>query len=129
MTEQGKRAEYVGCQTAAVDRSGSWRTVRSTEARGDRYCDNGGRGRGEDVMRLSFSGDRLVIGHGTSVRGGAATVLVDGDRVGRLVFEGRNERVRFDTSRVFDSLGTGDHVVRVVVTRGRAYLDWFRVRR
>lgn len=125
---KGRQTRFVGCQTRDVDRNGSWRVVRSRAARGGSYCDNQGRGRGADTMALTFRGGRLVVVHGTSVDGGAARVVVDGERVGKVSFRGEGRKVRFER-KVFAGLGDGRHRVRLVVLRREGYVDGFVVRR
>ena len=81
------------------------------------------------MLTLSFAGPRLGIVHGTSSRGGAGTVLVDGERVGRISFDADRRAVRFGHRTRFTRLGPGDHRVRIVLVRGRGFVEGFTFRR
>jgi M6 family metalloprotease-like protein len=118
----------VACESNKVKRTGSWRDRnRSGSATGGRYCDNLGSGRGEDTLRLVFTGPRLTLGYGTARRGGKATVVVDGESVGTVSFKGDTKAPRFRTSRTWGRLGTGRHTVRLVMRSGAGYVDHFIV--
>ncbi len=119
----------VVCGSGAVDSTGSWRQVRSGSAPGGQYCDNLGRGRGRDTLRLDFSGPSLEITHGLATGGGRAVVVVDGKRVGALSFRGDQQRPEFGSRARFTGLGRGEHTVRLIVRRGAAYVDSFVVSR
>jgi len=114
----------TGCGTAAVTRRGSWRMVKA-DVRGGSYCDNAGRGRGKDTMTMSFRGPQLDVWFGRAAKGGAAEVLVDGVRVDTVSFRGRGSTPRLTRHAVTDGLGKGRHTMRLVVLRGRAYLEGF----
>ena len=113
------------CQGPDVRRAGSWRVVDGN-APGGSYCDNGGRRSGRDVLALAFEGDLVDVVHGVTRDGGRAAVFVDGDRVGTLSFAGSRTRPRLDRHLVVSGLGEGRHHLRLVVTRGRAYVEAFR---
>jgi hypothetical protein len=67
------------------------------------------------------------VAYGTARRGGTASVVVDGETLGTVSFEGGTKAPRFRTSRTWGRLGTGRHTVRLVM-RGRAgYVDHFVV--
>ncbi|WP_439937678.1 PKD domain-containing protein [Nocardia sp. N13] len=117
------------CQGRAVGHLGSWRVVDG-RAPGGSYCDNGGTRAGRDVLRLGFEGDALDIVFGRARRGGKAVLFVDGERVGTLSFDGRRARPRLDRHAVIRGLGTdGPHRLRLVVKRGRAFVEGFRTAR
>ncbi|HEU5036114.1 MAG TPA: PKD domain-containing protein [Nocardioides sp.] len=115
----------VQCGSKQVQRTGSWRNVRAKHAPGGRYCDNLGKGRGRDTLRLTSSGPKLDVFFGKATRGGTARILVDGHRVATLRFKGSHARPAF-VHRVLHGLGPGPHRVKLVVVRGRAYLKSFR---
>ncbi|GAA1125104.1 PKD domain-containing protein [Nocardioides aquiterrae] len=115
----------VQCGSRKVDRTGSWRNVRSTSASGGRYCDNLGTGKGRDTMRLTTVGPKLDVRFGQAARGGRAKIVVDGDRVATIRFRGTQAKPVF-AHRVLRHLGAGPHQVKLVVVKGRAYVDWFR---
>jgi M6 family metalloprotease-like protein len=117
------------CQGRAVGHLGSWRVVDG-RAPGGSYCDNGGTRSGRDVLRLGFEGDALDIVFGRARRGGRAVLFVDGERVGTLSFHGRRARPSLDRHAVIRGLGTdGPHRLRLVVKRGRAFVEGFRTAR
>ena len=62
---------------------------------------------------------------GKSVRGGSADVFIDGHKVGTVNFHGFTQAVTVKYHQKFKNLGTGQHTVKLVVTRGPAYLDGF----
>ena len=108
---------------------GSWRVVTG-RAPGGSYCDNGGGKPGRDVLRLGFEGDSVDIVFGRARRGGRAVLYVDGERVGALSFHGRRARPHLDRHAVIRGLGTDrPHRLRLVVKRGRAFLEGFRTAR
>lgn len=115
----------IGCGSHGVTWHGSWRMVRDASVRGGSYCDNGGRRAGRDTLTTSFRGPQVDIWHGTATHGGRATVLVDGVRVGRVSFHGSGATPTMTSHRVFRGLGKGRHTVRLVVNRGRAYVEGF----
>jgi M6 family metalloprotease-like protein len=114
------------CQGRKVFRSGSWRIVKG-RAPGGSYCDNGGPGRGRDAMRLTFRGDVLDLVLGRAARGGKAVVFVDGERVGTVSFAGRRATPRLTRHAVVSGLGDGRHRLRLVVKRGRAFVEGFGI--
>ncbi|WP_210503232.1 PKD domain-containing protein [Nocardioides xinjiangensis] len=117
------------CQGRSVGHLGSWRVLRG-EAPGGSYCDNRGRRPGRDVLRLTFEGDAVDVVLGRAARGGRAVLFVDGERIGTVSFAGRRARPRLDRHAVISGLG-GDrpHRLRLVVTRGTAYVEGFRTAR
>jgi len=117
----------IACLAAPVTRTGSWRSVRRAGVYGGSYCDNLGTRPGADTLRTTFSGDRLDVFHGRSTRGGSAAVYVDGVKVGTVTFRSEDTSPALRYHRVFTGLGSGTHTVRLVVTRGRAYVDGFIV--
>ena len=57
-------------------------------------------------------------------------LFVDGERVGVLSFDGRRARPRLDRHAVISGLGTDrPHRLRLVVKRGRAFVEGFRTAR
>ncbi|GAA4372675.1 PKD domain-containing protein [Nocardioides caricicola] len=107
----------VRCGEKLVVRTGSWRQVGS-------YCDNLGRGKGRDTMTLTTQGTDLQVLLGRARHGGRAKLLVDGERLTTLSFRGRTAKPAW-RHLVFDELGAGPHEVRLVVTKGRAYVKSF----
>ncbi|GAA1778476.1 hypothetical protein GCM10009795_025740 [Nocardioides hankookensis] len=119
------RATTVGCASSKVKRTGSWRVVKARSAPGGSYCDNLGKRKGKDTMRLAFTGPRLDLFFGHGMKGGRAAVVVDGKRVGTLSFAGKRRKPSISFHRRLTGLGAGKHTVRLVVTKGRAYVDRF----
>ncbi|MDO9495646.1 MAG: PKD domain-containing protein, partial [Nocardioides sp.] len=115
----------VACNVRGVVRHGSWRTVRDGRVRGGSYCDNAGVGGGRDVLGLRFRGPQVDVWFGRAIRGGTAKVMIDGKRVGTLSFTGSSSRPKLTAHRTFTGLGQGPHRVRLVVLRGRAYVEGF----
>jgi PKD repeat protein len=119
----------IACLARPVTRTGGWRSVRKAGVYGGSYCDNLGTRSGADALRTFFSGNRLDVFHGRSTRGGRAAVYVDGVQVGTVTFRSEDTGPAIRYHRVFTGLGSGTHTVRLVVTRGRAYVDGFIVSR
>ncbi|MCW2844509.1 MAG: domain containing protein [Nocardioides sp.] len=115
----------IGCGAGSVTRHGSWRMVHDDAVRGDSYCDNGGRQSGKDTLTTSFDGPQIDLWYGTASRGGTATVLVDGVRLGTVSFHGSSSTPELTSHQVFKGLGAGRHTIRLVVNRGRAYVEGF----
>ena len=114
------------CQGRSVGHLGSWQVVRGN-APGGSYCDNGGSRPGRDVLRLGFQGESVGIVFGRARGGGRATIFVDGERVGLIVFDGHRVRPRLDRHAVVSGLGEDrPHRLRIVVVRGRAFVEGFR---
>ena len=118
-------ARKVACDHDRVEQGGSWRTSRSGAARGDRYCDNLGRGSGQDTLALSFTGPRLALRYARARAGGVAKVVVDGVTVGKVHFDSDSKRPEFGPYRSFGGLGDGRHTARLVMLRGTGYVDDF----
>jgi M6 family metalloprotease-like protein len=117
------------CQGRSVGHLGSWRVVRG-HAPGGSYCDNGGTRPGRDVLRLGFQGGSVGIVFGRARGGGRAVLFIDGERVGTLSFDGRRARPRLDRHAVVSGLGESrPHRLRLVVRRGRAFVEGFRTTR
>jgi len=114
------------CQGRKVFRSGSWRVVKG-RAPGGSYCDNGGALWGRDAMRLTFSGDQLDVVFGRALRGGKAVLFVDSERIGTVSFSGRRVVPRLTRHAVISGLGDGHHRLRLVVIRGRAFIEGFGI--
>ena len=130
VTVTGTKAQRttLACDSRSVERRGGWRVVQDRRAPGGQYCDNLGRRGGSDVLGFHSRGDRLDVVYGKARRGGAAKVVVDGRKVGVLRFR-HDGRLGFGNHRTITGLGSGRHTVRIVVLRGRAYVDrfsWFR---
>jgi M6 family metalloprotease-like protein len=115
----------VSCNGKAVNRTGSWRVVPTKKAPNDAYCDNLGKGRGQDTMTYRFSGPQVDVYHGRDRRGGKAVVFIDGKRVGTVTFKNGSEKLKFRHHQVFKGLGQGRHTLQLVVQRGTAYLASF----
>jgi len=118
------RREIV-CIADAVTRTGSWRRVNTASAPGGNYCDNLGRRAGADTLELSFRGPQVDLFYGKAAHGGAAIVYIDGHKVGTVDFHGFTQSPRLKYHQVFKNLGSGRHTVKLVVTRGQAYVDGF----
>nr|WP_028637868.1 PKD domain-containing protein [Nocardioides sp. URHA0032] len=115
----------VQCGSKQVTRTGSWRNVRSPSAPGGRYCDNLGTGKGRDTMTLTSVGGALDVLFGKATGGGRAKLLVDGTEVTTFRFRGASRKPAF-VHRKLTGLGSGPHRVKLVVTKGHAYLKSFR---
>lgn len=111
----------IACESEQVTKHGSWRKVRS-------YCDNAGTGTGRDTLALTTAGPQLEFFFGQAKGGGKARLLVDGKRVATISFDGARKKVTLGHLRVVKGLGAGEHRVRLVVVKGRAYVDRFRFR-
>ncbi len=120
---------HVNFQSGAVDRTGSWRTVRDDRADDGNYCDNLGKGSGTDGATYSFTSPRLELLHGRSQRGGALKVWIDGERQPNLSLRGDTNRVSLNGRKVYAGLGDGRHTIRIEVARGEAYVEGFVIRR
>jgi len=118
------RREIV-CIADAVTRTGSWRRVNTASAPGGNYCDNLGGRAGADTLELSFRGPQVDLFYGKAAHGGAAVLYIDGHKVGTVDFHGFTQSPRLKYHQVFKNLGSGRHTVKLVVTRGQAYVDGF----
>jgi M6 family metalloprotease-like protein len=116
----------VSCGSSQVRKTGSWRVVKAKRAPGGSYCDNLGKRKGKDTLRLGFRGPQLDVYYGQAAKGGRAALYVDDERVGTLSFAGKGAKPSFSGHRTLTKLGTGKHTVRLVVLKGRAYVDRFR---
>ncbi|GCD90237.1 PKD domain-containing protein [Nocardioides sp. LS1] len=135
VTDEGGKSDTVSqrilvrrataCWSPQVSRTGSWRQVNQRQAPKGDYCDNAGKGAGADTLTLHFKGPQVDVFHGRSTRGGAATVYIDGEKVGTVSFHSDDTAPRIRYHQVFSDLGEGGHTLRLVVTRGRAYLEGF----
>ena len=116
----------VGCGSRKVSSHGGWRIVKARHAPGGSYCDNHTKGKGKDTLKLRFDGSSLDVrvGHGT--KGGKAKLIVDGRKVGKISFHGSSKKPAFTFHRTLHGLGSGAHTLKLVVTKGRAYVDGFR---
>ena len=82
------------------------------------------------MLRVGFQGDAIDLVFGRAMAGGKAVLFVDGVRVGTLSFTGRRATPRLDRHAVISGLGTDrPHRLRLVVKRGTAYVEGFRVAR
>ena len=122
----GHQAKTTVCGSSKVTKTGSWRTVKSKQAPGGSYCDNQGKGSGQDTMTFTFRGPTLDVMFGKAAQGGRATLTVDGERVGTLSFHGTGTKPSITAHRALSGLGAGKHTIKIVVTKGRAYLESFR---
>ena len=99
-------------------------------APGGSYCDNRGKRTGRDVLRVGFQGDAIDVVFGKAKAGGKAVLFIDGTRVGTVSFRGRRNHPRLDRHALVSDLGTDrPHRLRLVVKRGTAYVEGFRVSR
>ena len=125
-TVRVKVARKVACGNGRVDRAGSWRAAElHQDARGGKYCDNLGKGRGKDRLKIAFTGPRLELTYARARAGGSAKIVVDGVRVGTVKFHGRSTRPTFGYSTAFGGLGDGEHTARLVMLDGAGYVDDF----
>ena len=115
----------TGCGAPAVKWTGSWRMVRDSASHRGNYCDNGGSRKGRDTLVTTIRGPQVDIWHGRAQDGGKAKVFIDGERVGSLKFRGKSVEPKMTFHRTFAGLGRGEHEVRVVVVRRRAYMEGF----
>ncbi len=118
------------CGKRGVAKRGSWRPLaRSGSRYWGSYCDNRGKGKGKDTLTAKFSGGRLRVVFGQARSGGIAKILIDGRGHGRIRFGGGDSSVPVMSTKNFNGLGDGRHTVKLVVTRGTAYVDGFLVTR
>ncbi|MBB6627962.1 immune inhibitor A [Nocardioides sp. KIGAM211] len=117
----------IACGARRVAQQGSWRTVRDDRVRGGQYCDNLGSGRGKDVLDLKFQGQQVDVWFGRATGGGAAKIVIDGRKVGTISFAGNRTRPRLTAHKAFTRLGKGTHQIKLIVTRGRAYVEGFGI--
>ncbi len=68
-----------------------------------------------------------MVFFGRSTRGGKAALFVDGSRVGTISFHGDTVGPVFPYKKALRGLGSGRHHLKLVVLRGRAYVDRFRL--
>ena len=115
----------VACNAKAVKNKGSWRRVKATGAPKGDYCDKRGRGQGKDTLIYSFKGKQLDVYHGRDNTGGKAKVFIDGKRVGTVNFKNNSSKLKFRFHQKFKASSNGKHTVKLVVTRGTAYIDSF----
>jgi len=115
----------VKCGSPKVDKTGSWRKVRSLSAPNGRYCDNLDNGRGTDSLTYQFRGPQIDVYHGRAREGGKAAVYVDGKRRGTIDFGSKKSKLTFKSHHVVKGLSKGKHTVRVVILSGRAYIASF----
>jgi hypothetical protein len=66
--------------------------------------------------------------HGDVRGGGRATVLIDGEPRRALSFRSDDRRISFGEKLAFRGLGRGEHTLRIVMTRGRGYVEGFSMR-
>ena len=107
---------------------GSWEELRNRRANGGSYCRNDSDPASRDVLEMRFKGPRLVVIHGDTARGGRAAVLIDGKRMKTLSFRGDQRRIAFGKKLVLSGLGRGPHTVKIVMQRGRGYVEGFSMR-
>jgi hypothetical protein len=72
---------------------------------------------------LEFKGSQLDVLFGKSGRGGSANVFIGGHKVGTVNFHGFTQAVTVKYHQKFKNLGAGQHTVKLVVTKGPAYVD------
>jgi immune inhibitor A len=119
---QPTRRRTVACESDLVEQRGSWRQVR-------KYCDNGGVGKGRDTLSLTVYGPQVEFFFGRARGGGRAKLLVDGERVATVSFRNASPQVHLGHRKLLRGLGAGEHRLKLVVIKGRAYVDRFRFRR
>ncbi len=122
-----KVLRYVTCNSGRVDRSGSWRKLRNQQARRTVYCDTQGRGRGQDVLTMDFTGNYLMMVRAKAKNGGLATVFIDGKLVRSLSMKKKGGGLKFNNRVAFRGFGGGKHTVRVEISRGQGYIEGFVV--
>ncbi|MGZ5416909.1 MAG: PKD domain-containing protein [Nocardioides sp.] len=123
-TVRVKVARKVACGNGRITRHGSWRAAElGSSARGGKYCDNLGKGKGKDKLTLTFTGPRLKVAFGKAKTGGKAKIVVDGVTVGTVSFRGPSKRPVFGDSAAFGGLGDGEHTAKLVMLKGAGYVD------
>ena len=115
--------DVLHCQGAQVDLGRGWRVRENDGAVAGHYC-SGEVSRGGRVS-FTFRGPQVAVVHGDAQRGGTARVVVDGERQPALSFHGTQDRIEFLQQQSYAGLGTGRHTIRVVMTRGRGFLEGF----
>ena len=115
------------CGKRQVAKRGSWRKGQGTTAYWGSYCDNRGTRKGADTLGAKFTGSQMGVVFGQARQGGSAKILIDGRKRGVIRFKGGSSSAPTMTTRNFTRLGKGRHTVRLVVTRGTAYVDGFLV--
>ena len=118
----------IRCHADRVTKTGSWTNVRNRRANGGSYCRNDSDPTTRDVLEMRFKGPRLVVIHGDSARGGRAAVLIDGRRMKTMSFRGDQRRIAFGQKLALSGLGKGPHTVKIVMQRGRGYVEGFSMR-
>lgn len=126
VTRPPAKPVVVDCAAGKVTKQGSWRVVRGHGGPGGRYCDNLGKRRGRDVLTLRTTGTDLTLFYAKSARGGVARIYVDGRRVTTVSFRRSRGGPAFGFERTIRGLADRSHTVKIVVVRGRAYVDRFR---
>ena len=139
VTDEAGNSETVGrtllvrkltrCRSDRVSKSGGWEVVQNRRANGGSFCRNDGDRKSRDVLSMKFRGPRIVVIHGDVAGGGRAAVLIDGERVGKVSFRGDRRRIGFGEKVPFTQLGKGRHTIRIVMQRGRGYVEGFTMRR
>jgi PKD repeat protein len=125
-TVRVKVARKVACGNGRITRHGSWRAAElGSSARGGKFCDNLGKGRGKDKLTLTFTGPRLKVAFGKARAGGKARIVVDGITLGTIGFRGTSKRPAFGHSAAFGGLGDGEHTAKLVMLDGAGYVDDF----
>jgi PKD repeat protein len=123
VSKTARVSKLVPCLSPTMSRTGSWRGVKSTAAKGGSYCDNLGTASGKDTLSLAFTGPQLGVYYARSTKGGQASVYVDGVQKGVIDFHSAATTPSFGGRLVIHGLGSGSHTVRIVVTSGAAYVD------
>ncbi len=118
----------LACNQRRVARHGSWRTVARNDYWGS-YCDNRGKRKGADTLRARFTGPLMRVVFGQARTGGTAKILIDGRKRGVIRFKRGSSSTPVMTTKSYRKLGQGRHTVKLVVTRGTAYVDGFLVGR
>ena len=122
----------VECDDPSVHRTGQWRRVDDSAARGGRFCSVAAPTSPSSVResRLTFTGDRVDVVYVTDPDAGRVTVLLDGQVVQTISEHGY---VRSSTALRLRRLSAGPHTVVVRAEPGAgtgraiATLDGFAV--
>ncbi len=126
-TRHLKVMRYVTCNSGRVDRRGSWRKLKNRRARRNVYCDTHGKGRGQDVLTMNFTGTFLMMVRAKRRDGGIAKVFIDGKFAKKFSMKKEGGGINFNNRRVFRGFGKGRHTVRVKISRGQGYVEGFVV--
>lgn len=97
----------------ALIKKGAWQIINSSQASGGAYLVSGEQ---RSELEVTFQGNSIGIYRIVSTKGGSASVYIDGNPLNDdpipLAFSANEER--WQVPAVFDDLGEGVHVLRIV---------------